>query len=104
MDDLISRKDTIDFIKKGTQGYHEQGYKTAVLDILDLIEQQDTAFNLENVIAELEQQKRQYFRRGKEIQDEFGENYESKKNFAKACSYDHALEIIKSAMNGKIGG
>ncbi len=51
MDDLISRKDTIDFIKKGTQGYHEQGYKTAVLDILDLIEQQDTAFNLENVIA-----------------------------------------------------
>ena len=51
MDDLISRKDTIDFIKKGTQGYHEQGYKTAVLDILDLIDQQDTAFNLENVIA-----------------------------------------------------
>lgn len=55
-----------------------------------------TAYDVDKVIARLEQQKNQYFRRAEEIKNKFGENYESQKNYGKACSYDHAIEIAKS--------
>ncbi len=54
-DDLISRSATIDFIKKSTQGYHPQGYKTAVLEIINLIEQVDAAYDVDKVVEQLEE-------------------------------------------------
>lgn len=54
MSDLISRKALLNSIKRSTHGYYPQLYKTAVLDILDLIERQDDAFDLKNVIGQLE--------------------------------------------------
>ncbi len=56
-----------------------------------------TAYNVDKVVEQLEQQKNQYFRRAEEIKNKFGENYESQKNYGKACSYDHAIEIVKSS-------
>ena len=71
---------------------------------IDIIDEQPTAFDLKSVIKELEQQKNQYFRRSKEIESKFGENYESKRNYSKSCSYSHALEIVKFNVNTKNGG
>ncbi len=61
------------------------------------IEEQPTAYDVDKVVEQLEQQKNQYFRRAEEIKNKFGENYESQKNYGKACSYDHAIEIVKSS-------
>ena len=55
-----------------------------------------TAYNVDEVLEQLEQQKNQYFRRAQEIESEFGENSESKRNYSKACSYEFAAEIVKS--------
>ena len=55
-----------------------------------------TAYDMDKVVKQLDQQKRQYFRRAEEIKNKFGENYESQKNYGKACSYEHAIEIVKS--------
>lgn len=55
-----------------------------------------TAYDVDKVVEQLEQQKNQYFSRAEEIKNKFGENYESQKNYGKACSYDHAIEIVKS--------
>lgn len=52
-------------------------------------------YDVDRVIERLEQQKNQYFRRAEEIKNKFGENYESQKNYGKACSYDHAIETVK---------
>lgn len=55
-----------------------------------------TAYDVDKVVERLKQQKNQYLRRSDEIKSKFGENYESQKNYGKACSYDHAIEIVKS--------
>lgn len=87
MSDLISRKALIDFIKRSTQGYHAQGYKTAVLDILDLIEQQDDVFDLESVIEQLEK-----------LTDEDCTLHECgiRNENCKTCIAMKALEIVRS--------
>lgn len=60
-----------------------------------LIDNQPTAFDVNKVIEQLEQQKEQYLQRCKEIESQFGENYESQRCFSKACSYDHSIQIVK---------
>lgn len=61
-----------------------------------LVDNQPAAYDVDKVVEQLEQQKNQYFRRAEEIKNKFGENYESQKNYGKACSYDYALKIVKS--------
>jgi len=60
------------------------------------IEEQPTAYDVDKVVEQLEQQKNQYFRRSDEIKNRFGENFESHRLFSKACSYDNAIQIVKS--------
>lgn len=55
-----------------------------------------TAYDMDKVVEQLEQQKSQYFRRAEEIKNGFGENSESEKNYGKAYSYEYAIEIVKS--------
>lgn len=64
--------------------------------IAHLVLEQPNAYDVDKVVERLEQQKNQYLRRSDEIKSKFGENYESQKNYGKACSYDHAIEIVKS--------
>ena len=64
--------------------------------VAHLVLEQPTAYDVDKVVERLEQQKNQYLRRSDEIKSKFGENYESQKNYGKACSYDHAIEIVKS--------
>lgn len=63
---------------------------------LEEIDSIPTAYDVDKVVEQLEQQKNQYFRRAEEIKNKFGENYESQKNYGKACSYDYVLKIVKS--------
>lgn len=97
--DLISRNKLLDeigeFFKSQSaifqataSGFDEQIKKT--------IMEQPTAYDLDKVLEQLEQQKNQYFRRAEEIKDKFGENCESKRNYSKASSYEFAIEIVKS--------
>lgn len=112
MGDLISRKATTDFIKRCTQGYHPQGYRTAVMDILDLIEQQDTVFDLESVIAKVKEKLD-----GAKLLLEMQYDFEEQDSIAvknnilffreRKERYEEFFEILNSAANatnGKIGG
>lgn len=83
MSDLISRQETINFIRKATKGYHAQGYKTAVQDIIDILEQQDTAYNVDKVVEKLECS-------GTEILDE---EYSIFPTYM--VNQDDAIEIVK---------
>lgn len=59
------------------------------------LEEEPTAFDVDKVVEQLKQQKRQYERRAKE---QAGMNLAvmiSEKFFGKACSYGHAIEIVK---------
>ena len=49
------------------------------------------------IVERLEQQERQYNRRAKEFLT-LGEKVYYEKNYAKACSYGHAIEIVKEEM------
>ncbi len=77
-------------------GYFEHITNAEDKNVIEIIKEQPNAYDVDKVIKQLEQQKNQYFRRAEEIKNKFGENYESQKNYSKACSYDHAIEIIKS--------
>ncbi len=65
------------------------------------LEKVPTAYDMNEVIKQLKQQREQYLRRAKEIKDKFGENSESRKNYGKACSYDHSIEIVKEAADDR---
>lgn len=79
----------IDEINKGNDNYSST-------DLYDYIKEQPIAYDVDKVVEQLEQQKNQYFRRAEEIKNGFGENSESEKNYGKACSYEYAIEIVKS--------
>ena len=57
----------------------------------------DKKTTLERIVERLEQQERQYNRRAKEFLT-LGEKVYYEKNYAKACSYGHAIEIVKEEM------
>ena len=90
----------LDFIAQNDAGIQyalEHKDMTMLEDIFfDYFEGQTIAYDVDKVIERLKQQKNQYFRRAEEIKNKFGENYESQKNYGKACSYDHAIETVKS--------
>lgn len=90
----------LDFITQNGSGIqYAIGHKdlTMLEDIFfDYFNSQPTAYDVDKVVEQLESQKNQYLRRAEEIKNKFGENYESQKNYGKACSYDHAIEILKS--------
>jgi hypothetical protein len=52
-----------------------------------------TAYDVEKVVAELEKQAEQYSRRALELVDKSTEA--GIHNKGKACSYEHAIEIVK---------
>ncbi len=64
--------------------------------LLAELEKVPTAYDLDKVVEQLESQKNQHFRRAEEIKNKFGESYESQRLFSKACSYDNAIQIVKS--------
>lgn len=86
--DLISRSELIKTLR--VRGNPWNNY------IETTIREMPTAYDVDKVVERLEQQKNQYFRRSEEIKSEFGENEESQKNYSKACSYEFAIEIVKS--------
>ena len=55
--------------------------------------EQPTAYDVEKVVAELEQQVNQYNRRARELVDKDTEA--GIHNKGKACSYEHAIDIVK---------
>lgn len=107
--DLISRSMVMDYlreqqanviIEKNKNGFVNadvcDGMSSAIGAFMNFIMQVPTAYDVDKVVEQLEQQKNQYFRRAEEIKNGFGENSESEKNYGKACSYDNAIKIVKS--------
>lgn len=87
--ETVEISQSIDEINKGNDNYSSTA-------LYGYIKEMTTAYDVDKVVERLEQQKNQYFRRAEEIKNKFGENYESQKNYGKACSYDYALKIVKS--------
>lgn len=63
----------------------------------EAIEICNTRKPMERIVERLEQQERQYNRRAKEFLT-LGEKVYHEKYYAKACSYDHAIKIVKEEM------
>jgi hypothetical protein len=62
-------------------------------DMQELVASQPTAYDVEKVVAELEEQAEQYSRRTLELVDKSTEA--GIHNKGKACSYEHAIDIVK---------
>lgn len=60
--------------------------------------------SLKKIVERLEQQAEQYHRREKEYEDKNVTVQISKKYFGKACSYEHAIDIVKEegGLNGQM--
>lgn len=67
-----------------------------VRDVIKEINKQPNVYDVDKVVERLEQQKSQCFIRAEEIKNKFGESSETHRLISKACSYDHAIEIVKS--------
>lgn len=91
MSDLISRKALIEFISGAPYMIEHDNLRTIVIN---WIEQQPTAYDIDKVIEQLQRQVDQYHRRAKEA-GLAGCAYESCHNYSKACSYECALEIVR---------
>lgn len=89
---LIDADALLTNMDKGMQGTAREYLKFYQMAVND----EPTAYDVDKVVEQLEQQKNQYFRRAEEIKNGFGENSESEKNYGKACSYDNAIKIVKS--------
>lgn len=71
--------------------------KPSIFDTYDLkamLDKQPTAYDIDKVIEQLQRQVEQYRRRAEEAKQR-GYNSESYHNYGKACSYEHALEIVR---------
>ena len=60
-----------------------------------IIDNQPTAYDVEKVVAELEQQAEQYRNRGFEY-EKHGYSAMADTYYAKQCSYLHAIDIVKA--------
>lgn len=91
---LIDADDLIEEInKKMPQGSVRGVFKA-------FIDEQPTSYNVEKVVAELEKQAEQYNRRARELVDKSTEA--GIHNKGKACSYEHAIDIVKrGGVDGK---
>lgn len=97
--DLISRNKLLDEVRdffKGQSAIFQATASGFDEQIEKMIMEHPTAYDLDKVLEQLEQQKNQYFSRSEEIKREFGENSESQRNYSKACGYELAIEIVKS--------
>lgn len=63
--------------------------------LIGVIENQPTAYDVEKVVAELEQQAEQYRNRGFEY-EKHGYSAMADTYYAKQCSYLHAIDIVKA--------
>lgn len=76
---------------------HEQleGNKTYSIDeILEMIDEQPTAYDVDAVEEQLKQQAEQYRKRGFEHEQK-GFSAMADKYYGKQCSYLHAIEIVR---------
>lgn len=62
--------------------------------LINVIDKQPTAYDIDKVIEQLQHQIDQYRRRADKAKQR-GYNSESYHNYGKACSYEHALEIVR---------
>ena len=91
MSDLISREALLEAIRNN--GYSDNP-DAMFEEIMEVIEEQPTAYDAEKVVAELEQQSEQYRKRGFEHErKDFAKMAD--KYYGKQCSYLHAIDIVK---------
>lgn len=64
-------------------------------DATEVVKAQPTAYDVEKVVAELEQQAEQYRNRGFEHEQK-GFSAMADKYYGKQCSYLHAIDIVKA--------
>ncbi len=75
-------------------GEHECDLITGTIAMcIDSVKATPTAYDIEKVVAELEEQAEQYSRRALELVDKSTEARIHNKG--KACSYEHAIDIVK---------
>lgn len=92
--DLISRQALLDIFSRNSVFEHITNADGK--NVIEIINNTPAAYDVDKVVERLEQQRGQYFRRAEEIKNKFGESEESRRTFSKSCSYDHAIEIVKS--------
>ena len=91
--DLIRRSSVIDIINEEIERVTNSYDHNTQLKILFAVKELPIAYNVEKVVAELEKQAEQYNRRALELVDKSTEA--GIHNKGKACSYEHAIDIVK---------
>ena len=101
MSDYIKKQDVIDIINKeieSTKSYIEHNtqinIKFAVEELPTLDEKEIIRKTVERIVEKLEQQEKQYNERAKKFAEAL-HSWEERRNYGKACSYAHAIEIVK---------
>lgn len=90
MGDLISREAVIDVLKQtGIIQDNDRGHC-----VVDEINRIPTAYDVEKVVAELEQQAEKYRKRGF-VHEKKDLSVMADKNYAKQCGYLEAIDIVK---------
>lgn len=98
MGDLISRSVLIEKIKERIELGIYHGASFFMLELFTrMVESTPTAYNLDEVVEQLEKQAEQYRHRAIE-HEEKGFQLIADKNYSKACSYEHAIEIVKAGV------
>ena len=95
---LIDEDDIIAGLEYGIKTISDQNigfnYMRLLGMTMKMVRDLPTAYDIEAVVKELEEQAKQYRRRADEYMEKgivmFGDN-----NYGKACSYEHAIEIVR---------
>ena len=94
---LIDADALIDVLKNRATNEAIMGYMTAydvTNSIIDEVEEQPTAYDVEKVVEELERQAEQERNRGFECEQK-GYSAMADKHYGKYCSYEYATEIVR---------
>ena len=99
MSDYISKSATMQrFVKETEQSRRDCIHINTIkrlLDDVDTVDEKEIIRKpFERVVERLEHQKKQYNRRSLECEKN-GNRFGSEKMYSKACSYNHAIEIVK---------
>ena len=101
MSDLISRSALIKKIESmsSDNDVRNNSHQFTYKELVYIICNQPTAYDVEKVVEQLEQQAEQYRQRGFEVEArmEIGSNM-ADKYYGKQCSYLHAIEIVKGGV------
>ena len=95
MSDLISRSALIEVMRKKEEEFESVMCTPNWWTAFDVIENQPPAYDVEKVVAELEQQRELYRRRGIESVHK-GMAISSKEHLMKQLSFEHAIKIVKN--------